>query len=35
MRYMRYEVPVSKAGGRVVSTPSELVRLLASEAKVL
>ncbi len=35
MRYMRYELPTSKAGGRVVSTPSELVRLLASEAKVL
>ncbi len=35
MRYLRYELPTTKAGGRVVSTPSELVRLLASEAKVL
>jgi electron transfer flavoprotein beta subunit len=35
LRYIRYELPTSKAGGRVVSTPSELVRLLANEAKVL
>jgi electron transfer flavoprotein beta subunit len=35
MRYVRYELPTTKAGGRVVSTPNELVRLLASEAKVL
>ncbi len=35
MRYTRFELPTSKAGGRVVSTASELVRLLANEAKVL
>jgi electron transfer flavoprotein beta subunit len=35
MRYIRYELPTAKGGGRVVATPSELVRLLASEAKVL
>ncbi len=35
MRYMRYELPMTKGGGRVVATPSELVRLLASEAKAL
>lgn len=35
MRYIRYELPTSKVGGRVVSTPGELVRLLANEAKVI
>lgn len=35
VRYTRYELPSTKAGGRVVSTANELVRLLAREAKVL
>ncbi len=34
-RYVRFEIPSAKGGGRVVSTPGELVRLLTSEAKVL
>jgi electron transfer flavoprotein beta subunit len=34
-RYVRFEIPTTKGGGRVVSTPEELVRLLTSEAKVL
>ena len=35
LRYVRYVIPTAKGGGRVVSTPGELVRLLSSEAKVL
>jgi len=35
LKYVRYEIPSAKAAGRVIATPSELVRLLASEAKVL
>lgn len=35
MRYVRYDIPATKGGGRVVSTPEELVRLLSNEAKVL
>jgi len=35
LRYVRYELPATKFGGRVVSTPTELVELLTCEAKVL
>jgi electron transfer flavoprotein beta subunit len=35
LRYVRYEIPPAKSGGRVLSTPGELVNLLINEAKVL
>jgi len=35
LRYVKYDIPSAKSGGRVVSTPGELVQLLACEAKVI
>jgi len=35
LKYIRYEIPPAKNGGRVVATVGELVNVLASEAKVL
>jgi electron transfer flavoprotein beta subunit len=35
LRHLRYEIPPTRGSGRIVSSPNELVSLLASEAKVL
>jgi len=35
LRYVRYEIPPSRIGGRVLSNPGELMNLLINEAKVL
>jgi len=35
LRYVRFEIPPTKTGGRVVSNTGELVDLLINEAKAL
>ena len=35
LRHVRYEIPATRASGRIVSSTAELVRLLTSEAKIL
>ncbi len=35
LRYVKFDIPSAKSGGRVVATPTELVQLLVSEAKVI
>jgi hypothetical protein len=35
LRHVRYEIPMARASGRIVSSTQELVRLLTHEAKVI